>query len=157
MVKYFAYGSNMIVSDVLKWCQQHHLPPVTFSKWQIAVLSDYELRFNAFSMTQKCGVANIMMCPGSFVEGVLFDVDEKDMDRIRHMAGVPGFYNEMHISVKLKNGTVVENVKSFKVLKVFQNENARPTKEYLNKILDAAHTFALGETYIKQLETVECM
>lgn len=157
MIKYFAYGSNMSVSDVLKWCEQRHIPPVTFSKWQVARLPDYELRFNAFSVTQKCGVANIMVNPGSLVEGILFELDDKDMERIRHKVGVPGFYNEMLISVKLRNGTLVDNVRTFKVLKVFQNENARPTKEYLNKILDAAHTFALDDEYIHQLETVECM
>ena len=157
MIKYFAYGSNMNVAEVSKWCEQRHIPGVTFSKWQVAVLPDHELRFNAFSTTQKCGVANIMVNPGSFVEGILFELEEMDMERIRHKVGVPGFYNEVHISVKLRNGAVVDNVRTFKVLKVFQDEKARPTKEYLNKILDAAHSFALDDEYIHSLETVECM
>ncbi len=157
MVKYFAYGSNMNMKDVVAWCEKHHIPPVKFARWQIAQLQDHSLSFHAFSITRKCGVANIVVDPGSFVEGVLFELDGKDMDMIRRKVGSPGLYSEMHVSVKLKNGSVVDNVITFKVPKVFEDGKSRPSRDYLNTILEAAHTFSLDEEYIKKLEQTPCM
>lgn len=157
MVKYFAYGSNMNMKDVAEWCEKHHIPPVKFMRWQIAKLLDHSLSFHAFSITRKCGVANIVIDPGSFVEGVLFEVDEKDMDKIRRKVGSPGLYNEMHVSVQLKNGAIADNVITFKVPKVFEDDKSRPSKEYLGSILEAARAFSLDEDYIKMLEQTPCM
>lgn len=157
MVKYFAYGSNMNMKAVQDWCEKHHIPPVKFIRWQVAKLLDHTLSFHAFSLTRKCGVANIVVEPGLFVEGILFDVDGKDMDKIRRKVGSPGLYSEMHVSVQFKNGTMADDVITFRVPRVFEDEKVRPSREYLDTILDAARAFSLDEDYIKKLEQTPCM
>lgn len=158
MVYYFAYGSNMkrnVMSDI----SVHSEEP--------AVLQNYKLIFdkvglkrgtitgviepilgvNRQNIKKVAGFANIVKEKGQNVFGVLYEIDESNLDLLDKKEGVPTHYRrEKVVATKLSDKKDIEAITYVATLVL------RPQKKYLAVIIEGAREHNLPNSYIKQLE-----
>jgi len=141
---YFAYGSNMNASRMLK--RKAH-----FTKRVMGVLRDYRLVFNKISDNNPgFGFANIVPENGFEVLGILYEVNDaglKQLDRYEGVSG--GHYTRTKMEIQKGDGSPVEAVVYLGHPNKIK-EGLIPTEEYkqhLNKGLDI-----LGDVGMKYLE-----
>jgi len=127
-MRYFAYGSNMNPERMRK-------RDVDFLKREHAILEGWRLAFNKIaSKNPKEGFANIVKDERCVVEGILYTIQESDIEKIDIYEGYPIHYERIKVTVKLNKGEEVESItyvaKSDKV-----KEGLKPSKEYLEHLL----------------------
>jgi len=155
MPKYFAYGSNLNQEDLDKWCKNKGYCPIKFSSWKRAKLKDYALVFNVYSKSRRCGVANIERKEGEVVEGVLFIITEEDLKKLDKKEGHPKKYQRHTISVRTEEGKEVKNVITYWVPKEKTTQDfIKPSKEYLNIIIEGAERYGLSKEWIDKLKQI---
>jgi len=156
MIYYFAYGSNMDKEDLDKWCQKRGLPKVKFLNTSPAKLNGYKLSFNYFSTCRNAGAANIMVSKSDCVYGLLVEIGEGDLKTIRKKEGCPNYYNEICVDVEKFDGTVVRDVKTYKVVKDRERSGHQPpTRHYLQLIIKNAKKYKFPNCYIESLESIK--
>lgn len=149
---YFAYGSNMNQGDLDKWCEKKGYPKIRFQSGQRAVLNGYKLDFTHYSGRRKSGTADVVLCPGEFVEGVLFEASEEDMKLLDEKEGKEaGIYKRINVEVKLEDGKEIEAI-------TYQVCNPEPFhapyKDYLKVIIDGARAYGLSDRWIHKLKQI---
>lgn len=152
---YFAYGSNMHEGDLKEWCRRKGYSLIVFLEKKVAVLKNYKLVFNYYSVSRGCGVANIVESKGSDVWGLLTKVSGDDYKKVREKEGYPCFYTEIDVNVTVLDENKVVPAKTFKVVKSREaKEYQPPSKYYLNLLIESARKHAFPEEYIKMLESL---
>lgn len=81
-MKYFAYGSNLNLYAVADWCRHYGLRTPALRKPQPAILDNYRMGFPIYSEYWGGGIADIAYDPGKYVCGVLFDVQDRDLETL---------------------------------------------------------------------------
>ena len=153
---YFAYGSNMDKEDLDKWCEEKGHPKIKFLSVLPAKLKGYKLTFNYFSTSRNGGAANIMKSEGDCVYGLLIELTEDDLKTIRIKEGCPNNYKEIEVSVEEFDGTVVQGVKTYKVVKEHEKiKHQPPTKYYMQLIIRNARRYNFPDNYIDFLESIK--
>ncbi len=85
-MNYFAYGSNLSTVYMREYC-----PSTTFI--QRASLPNYHIEFRRYSTDLQGGISSIIEAPGEMVYGVLYDIDEAELDALDILEDVPlGIY-----------------------------------------------------------------
>lgn len=148
-MKYFAYGSNMNPERMRE-------RGVNFSNREHAILEEWRLEFNKIaSRNSKEGYANIVEDEKSVVEGILYTIQDSDIEKLDRYEGYPDHYNRIKVRVKLDDGREIETITYIaKPDKV--REGLKPSKKYLNHLLKGCDL--LSEKYcewLKSQETVE--
>ena len=141
MKNYFAFGSNMSARRI-----RHRLgwSPARKS----ATLSDYVLVFN--KQSYDGGKANIKSSLGDQVEGILYSVNEDDLETLDNYEGVKDKqYKRKNIQVNDLNGHLI-----FAVTYIALNTGpeSKPTREYLNFLLEGEHL--LSPEYVSKIEVI---
>lgn len=155
MAQYFAYGSNMDEEDLNRWCEECGYPKVTFLRVLPAKLNNYVLSFNYFSISRNGGAANIMESKKDAIYGLLIELKDEDIHIIRKKEGFPNNYTEINVSVKTFDNILVENVKTYKVVKQRERKDfVPPTKYYLGLIIKNAKKYKFPLSYINFLESI---
>jgi hypothetical protein len=91
-MKYFAYGS---ILDPERMRESR----ITFSKRKRAILKDYRLELNKMgSDNLKEGYANVMQFENGIVEGVLYDIGDRDLSKLVRYEGYPDHYGRSKTS-----------------------------------------------------------
>jgi len=151
---YFAYGSNMDEDDLREWCKKNGYSPIVFLDKKVVFLKDYKLAFNYYSVSRRCGVANIIKSEGDEVWGLLTKVSEEDYNKICRKEGCPFYYTEIDVKVITKDQKVVK-AKTFKVVKDKEaKEYKAPSKYYLKLLLKSARKYSFPNWYIEMLESL---
>ena len=153
---YFAYGSNMDENDLNEWCKKQKR---AFPRWKllgIACLENYKLVFNYYSSTRNGGAANLMEFPNSKVYGLLLEINnEYDLETIRKKEGYPNYYDEIKVAAKCNNENIA-NVLTYKVVKNKEKlEHQKPTRYYMDLILNNARKNGFPNEYIQYLESIK--
>ncbi len=145
---YFAYGSNMSLEQMNERITEGG---GTFSVVGRGVLRDYELRFNKASCQDaSIGFANVVEKPGSVVEGILYEVDEKGMSLLDAFEGVPGgHYQREFLPVELPGGSKAEAC-VYVACPDRVREGLKPARSYLELLLEG-RAF-LSQEYVRWLE-----
>ena len=155
-MRYFAYGSNMHEGDLARWCREHGYKPITPLSREVAVLRGWKLVFNYYSTTRGGGAANIKPQEGGEVWGILMELSEEDYEIIRRKEGAPHYYEEITVSVVTRDGRIVDNVKTFRVVKERESGGfIPPTREYINLLIEAAEEHQFPEYYTRMLKSIE--
>ncbi|MCX7929029.1 MAG: gamma-glutamylcyclotransferase, partial [Patescibacteria group bacterium] len=77
---------------------------IIFSTRERAVLEGYRLLFNKVaSRNSKAGYANIVPDHTGVVEGVLYEIDERDLEKLDKYEEYPSHYGRLKVKVKLNN------------------------------------------------------
>jgi len=161
MIRYFAYGSNMDKDDFKEWCdgknkQNKKYPMANFQNPRRAKLNGYKLAFNYYSENRCGGAANIMESLEDCVYGLLWEIEDNDLQTIRKKEGYSEdcskcYYNEVCVNVEV-DGTVVPHVKTYKVSKCREKpDRQRPTEKYLDLIIKNANDYKFPQEYIKHI------
>ena len=152
---YFAYGSNMDKQDLDAWSQDKGLPEITFGDASPARLAGYRLCFNYFSTGRGAGAANIMKSDGDSVYGLLVKIGDSELEIIRKKEGHPRYYYEICVDIETLDGTVVKDVKTYKVVKDREKpDHQPPTRYYLQLIIKNARKHGFPSNYLAFLESI---
>ncbi|MCL4785391.1 MAG: gamma-glutamylcyclotransferase [Verrucomicrobia bacterium] len=148
---YFAYGSNMDWSRMRERC-----PSAQFV--MKAMLPGFELQFTRTSRKLHCGTADIVPVAGGIVWGVVYHLVENDRQRLDEKEGVSiDAYRPEDLAV---NGEGEANRR----LEVFtyvvcskESPRPKPSRTYLQHLLDGAEKWQLPEAYVRALRAVETL
>lgn len=147
-MKYFAYGSNMNP-------QRMKDREINFSKRELAILKDYKLCFNkqAYRNPNE-GYANLIPKKDIVAEGILYEIDESDIEKLDKLEGYPYHYNKETIRIELSNdkkvNALVYIAKPDKI-----KDGLKPSKEYLNHLLEGKHL--ISENYYNFLQSFDTL
>lgn len=127
---YFAYGSNMSLERMKK-------RGIKIKSDSAGVLFNYKLAFNKMSSKVfGAGFANVMPKYGYKTEGVLYHIEDESILALDKYEGFPNHYNREWVyiyNIQLK--TMCLAVMYF-AQAAHVNENLKPTKEYLDFLLE---------------------
>jgi gamma-glutamylcyclotransferase (GGCT)/AIG2-like uncharacterized protein YtfP len=126
---------------------------IRFSKREWAVLEGYRLVFNKIASRNRMeGYANIVKDGGSYVEGILYDITDEDIEKLDKHEGYPQHYDRKKLKVRLANGETVEAV-VYVAQKGMTSDGLKPSKDYLNHLLKGCDL--LSKEYCENLRNVE--
>ncbi len=140
-VKYFAYGSNMSSARL-----QDRAPSAQATGR--AKLYDRRLVFNKAS-NDGSTKANIEFSFGDVVWGVLYKLDEKDLQKVDD---TEGGYERIEVDVSIDSGGTI---KAFSYVSTNTTTNCKPYDWYLDYILVGAKEHGLPQQYITELQKVQ--
>jgi len=128
---------------------------VKFSKRELAILRDYKLCFNKqASRNPNEGYANLIPKEGTATEGALYEVDEKDIEKLDKHEGYPNHYVKKTIKVVLANGDGIDAlVYIARPDKI--KDDLKPTKGYLSHLKQGKDL--LSENYYNFLQSFDTL
>lgn len=136
---YFAYGSNMLSSQMQARC------PGAQPRTAVRV-DGYELCFPMISFTRGgMGVASIRKNKDAYVEGVVFEMTEDDFARLDRYLNEGSKYRREQIKV-----SGLEGVSTY-FSRLDDGHHYPPSEEYLKAVIQGATEHGLSEEYIKTL------
>jgi gamma-glutamylcyclotransferase (GGCT)/AIG2-like uncharacterized protein YtfP len=118
---YFAYASNLNKQQMRLRC------PDAKAKLQ-AVLPNYKLIFTGWSREWKGATASIMPIRGERVMGGIYEISEKDLQRLDRFEDYPATYNRINVLVLDDSG---QASKAVTYIKNRQSDEGNPSPEYL--------------------------
>ncbi|MHA1337611.1 MAG: gamma-glutamylcyclotransferase family protein [Promethearchaeota archaeon] len=147
-MKYFAYGSNMNPNRTKE-------RGINFSKREHAIFEGWRLKFNKVaSMNSNEGYTNIEKDDESVVEGILYTIQDADIEKLDRYEGYPNHYRKLKVRVKLDNGEEEEAI-TYVANPGKVREELKPSKDYLNHLLKGSDL--LSEEYCKKLRKWETL
>jgi gamma-glutamylcyclotransferase (GGCT)/AIG2-like uncharacterized protein YtfP len=143
---YFSYGS-FLDSETLK----RHCPKAIYKG--MAMLPNWEVQFNFLSRTYNGGVTGIEPAVAKLVRGVLYEVNNEELQHLDSIEGVPeGIYYRQTIYVVNELGKAAKAA-------TYRTTNPKgpfkPTKRYLSLMVNGAKEHGLDTDYVKELELIE--
>lgn len=121
---FFAYGPELNRKQMQERC------PDSKPKFS-ATLPNYKLVFVGWSRQWRGGVASIKPFRGQRVLGGIYEISEKDRQRLDSYEGYPRNANQLNVTVFREVG---EPVQAITYIKVDQSEETQPSREYLSLI-----------------------
>ncbi|MDP2920433.1 MAG: gamma-glutamylcyclotransferase family protein [Dehalococcoidia bacterium] len=118
---YFAYGSNLDKQQMRQRC------PDAKPRFSV-VLPHYKLAFTGWSREWKGGTATIKPVRGEKVAGAVYDIPEKDLQRLNRYEDYPTTYNRVNVLVLTDDG---QAIKAFTYVKRNPGDESKPSPEYL--------------------------
>ncbi|WKZ37742.1 MAG: gamma-glutamylcyclotransferase family protein [Anaerolineales bacterium] len=140
---YFAYGSNMKIDRITA---DERAPSAR--KIGRAKMLDKKLVFNKIS-TDGSGKGNIIVSPSNSVWGVLFEINEREIQNLDRAEG--GYYKQ-DITVIDEDGNSTD---AFTYISSKTDDNLKPYDWYLELIIEGADECDLPKEYIDDLRKFE--
>jgi len=149
----FAYGSNTNPGVMAERCPDAETLGA-------ARLMDYRLCFPRFSRLRQCALAGIEPSPGHAVWGVLFRIPPAEAEIMNYHEGYdpagPVTRNERILrEVAVHRVSVPDPVPAMAYFTIPDGTAGRPSREYLQTIIDGATHHGLPKTWIAALELLE--
>ncbi len=130
MALYFAYGSNLSESRMIK----RGLRP---TGKQLAFLDNYKFIINKRSYKNpKVGYANVIPTQDSVVEGILYEVKDSEIVLLDRFEGAPKHYYREVLNLRLSDGSTIEGVVYIANFGWTSPNTLKTTTEYKNFILE---------------------
>lgn len=146
---YFAYGSNLNLSDLNRWCDEKGESGNFLEFYSAAVLKDFRLAFTYHSKNRRGGVLDIVPEQGAETTGVLFKVLNEDGWRLLDMKeGVPERYQRTEINVETTDGELV-TARSYAVSEHLRETFVKPSDHYVNVVLAGLKDWRLDDLQIR--------
>ena len=123
---YFAYGSNMNENQMAFRCPDAQVVGTVR-------LEGYRLTFAGNGGGR--GVATILPEKGSYVDGVLWRISERDEQHLDHYEGFPFLYGKEPVTVTNQDG-VRREIMAYTMNSPYKDVPALPSKSYLEGILN---------------------
>lgn len=121
---YFAYASNLNKQQMLKLC------PDARPKFSV-ILPNYRLIFTGWIREWRGGTASIQPFRGAKVAGAVYEISERDLQKLDRFENYPGICNRINVLVLKEDG---EAVKAMTYIKHRQTDESKPSPEYLSVI-----------------------
>lgn len=146
---YFAYGSNMNLNQMAFRCPDAEVV-------ESVRLEGYRLAFRTNGGGN--GVATILPEEGSYVDGVLWRISERDEQHLDHYEGFPFLYGKEPVTVTNQDG-VRREIMAYTMNSPYKDKPAMPSVSYLEGILNLdekitidylCHKFYISPTTFKK-------
>lgn len=151
-VNYFAYGSSMSTrrfSERLGWSDSNVAQWIPTTRPRKCDLKGYRLIFNKPDSTNSlAGTANIIKDEKGNVEGVLYQLTKAAVDFLDRSEG--GYRRE---SIKVLLDGTEEQALTY--IATSTQDGLKPTKEYLDLVVQGGKEHGLRQTYIAELEKTD--
>ncbi len=132
-MKYFAYGLDVNKKQMKERAPDSKpISPVT--------LPNYKLVFVGWSRTWQGGLANVRRVQGNKVRGAVYEITEKDLNKLDKLMDFPKDYTRVPVIVFDEDGTAIE---ATTYVKVGLAEEAQPSKEYASIIYQGYREWGL--------------
>lgn len=146
-MKYFAYGSNLNNKDLESWCKRKNKNIPKMTNPTIIKLENFAIGFTRRSITRGGGVADIISREGDFCYGVAFDIPEEDFKILDKKEGARVDGTGSYKRIRLPNNMITYEVVTREA------DFVKPTKEYLDTIIEGAKNHNLPIEWIEKLES----
>ena len=93
---YFAYGSNLNTSQIVRRCPSARLVDV-------ADMNGYRFAYAGVSSSRGAGVATIIKDESSYVPGLIWSITIEDLKRLDRCEGAPFWYERKRLQVESWN------------------------------------------------------
>jgi len=143
-MKYFAYGSNMENSQMIRRCPN-------FKLLGRAKLNGFKLDFTKESSLWEGGVADIVKNLNNHVWGLLYELTEQDLDSLDTYEACSTYYKRKNISVEYKS----KNVEVIAYEVVNKEPFILPSRKYMNVIIKAAIENYFPKGYVDFLKSIK--
>jgi len=142
---YFAYGSNMNISELKKYCSCKNIGSGYLNNY----IFRYRLIKNKLSIKAK---ANIEPRKGSKVYGVIIKI-EGSIDKLNKKEGLLDFIYLIQKNLKIQSisDKKIYNCFSYVMHNDIILEESYPSLSYCKNILDAANLFNFPKSYLKRI------
>ena len=150
----FAYGSNMDLKDLERWCRERERPLGHVDHAEAAVLPNHALAWNYYSDARKGGAANVEQRAGAELWGLALLVCPTALRVIDDKEGHPRRYRRgpRPVPARLRSGGEVA-AWVYVVREEFRRqEQVPPTRHYRDIMLRAARAHGFPEHYLRELE-----
>jgi len=141
MILYFAYGSNMSAARMkqrLGWEAPR----------RVATLRDFQLVFDQAGFNDPSwSPANIRSDHGGLVEGIVYEVEEKDL---KILDGYEKYYQRLEVKVMAAQEKILDAVTYLSKKPLGEKP---PTQEYLNFLLEGKSF--LSREYFDELSRIQ--
>ena len=141
-MNYIAYGSNMSSAYILDYCPS--------AKFIMRIyFPNYHLEFRRFSTDLQGGISSIIEAPGELIHGVLYDIDEAEIEALDILENVPeGIYTRETFLVMGEDG----NWHSGDLYRVANPAGPyKPAKQYVEWMITGAQEHNIDATYTAKL------
>lgn len=142
---YFAYGSNLS-SDYIR----DYTPGATFV--MKADLPNYKVEFRHYSENLGGGISSIVETPGSLVKGVIYEIQESELEELDALESVPeGIYRRDTYFVMGEDGQW-HRADLYRVST--PTGPYSPSTSYVDYMIEGAREHGLDAEYVEQLVTL---
>ena len=141
---YFAYGSNMNLNQMAFRCPDAEVV-------ESVRLEGYRLAFRTNGGGN--GVATILPEEGSYVDGVLWRISERDEQHLDHYEGFPFLYGKEPVTVTNQDG-VRREIMAYTMNSPYKDNPAMPSVSYLEGILNGCRQNGIDTQTV--IEAVRC-
>lgn len=135
---YFAYGSNMLLERI-----ERRVGLV--QKISNYTLQNHILLFNS-GFSRLCAYANVQPLQGQSVQGVLYELNERQISILDMHEGYPRNYEKFY-KIDTINGNQEIIFGYWTVSEIYKVTGGRPSLEYLNIVAAGALENGLNELY----------
>lgn len=137
---YFAYGSNMDFDTMKGRCGLGN-----FVGFKNSVLSNYSFYF------YDRGVANVKPLLGDEVNGVLYKINQKCLNKLDLAEGYPNVYQREELNIRNSFG----NYKAWIYIVENDDSTGNPSDSYLDSIISGAKEYGLPSAYIERIASLK--
>ncbi len=142
-ILYFAYGSNMAEPVMESACPGH----CCLGR---ACLAGHRVAFTRRSVRTGTGVADILPSEEGEVWGVLYELDEADLDTLDRKEGNGWAYRREPLRVRTEHDDAEHEALAYRVIAPRADEVA-PSAPYLRGLVAAARARELPDAYVASL------
>ena len=97
-----------------------------------------------------------MQAQDSHVYGLLIEIQEADLQILEKKEGYPTYYDEILVEVEKFDGEVVQQVKTYKVVRNRELLHQQPpSQSYLQLLIKSAKEHDFPDEYIMFLESID--
>jgi gamma-glutamylcyclotransferase (GGCT)/AIG2-like uncharacterized protein YtfP len=125
----------------------------------VALLAEHKLAFTRKSMNRGCGVADAVPERGRKLWGVVYEIDDIDIDKLDSLEGYrPGREENCYWRrecLVLLDGTEQRPLTVCSYFAEPQTNTPLPNSEYKQLIISGARHWHLPEEYVRDLEAIE--
>jgi len=145
-MKYFAYGSNLNLSDLKKFRNGQGESFVNSLKIsdQIFFLPDHELAFQAYSNSRDGGILNVKQMKGHVVAGKIYEIP--DLGLLELKEGAPNFYKKINVKVFSEDGSL-EDAITYVLNEELVKDFVKPNSKYVDIVLQGYSDFKINSKY----------
>lgn len=148
MEMYFAYGSNLDVSQVRARCGGEHVRKVG-----VGYLPNHRITFTQYYAGWGGGVADIVKSPTDNVWGIIYELSNNALGMLDTYEGYPHDYTRTKQTILTPGGRVY-NAWVY-LVKRKDGDFIPPSNRYLDIIKQTAKAAGFPEEYISYLNTIQ--
>lgn len=131
---YFAYGSNMSIEHMLKYCFDKD-----FKIINIGYLRDYIYRYRSIKGHKRTGVGSIEKRKKSKVYGIVYDINKTALNKLNKKEGIQhNIYYMDNVNIYSLNNKKKYVCMTYIMNKDIMGVEKSPTKRYRKLLMDSA-------------------